>query len=752
MHQPTITANANHYHLYQLYLRHKIATSLTSAAREQHLHTLTITKVDNMKHSILAAAILSALTFSAQAETTATDDEIEKIEVRGVRQKLQQDGRLKDVIQKTEVLDELMIQNKNALSLTDAINNEPGVNVSNECSMCGVKRIMLNGMKGEHTTILVDGLPTHTMISGYYAVDAISTTGVDRIEIARGAGASLIAPEAIGGTVNVVTKQAYENEVSVDIAKGSHDFTAMKGMATGISDDGKTGITLIGQYDKQDQEDHDDNGVSEAPFQENYTVSSLVSHDLNDTNNIHLRVAKVRSEIFGGPVIGDNVGSIQEAISSYDGVESDSLFVGDDVRNEYIGKAWETTEWIETNRDEAYIKWLSELTDYTTSEFAVSYARHEQDSFYEGIDYRAKDTMYYARAKFDTELTDNHFLTYGADIRTEEMRSHTDALQDVEAYVSDSFDYDVKGVFIQDTWTPTDDIEIAMALRVDKVTADFVDDKKPGTEIDETFIAPRVDMRYFHSDTWTSRLSAGRGYRAPLSFFETDHGILDSEKGYLIDVDSLEESLSANYALSYDAGTLTGTFSVAHSNVQNLASLQETDDGVPILTQLDEDASVTTVDIVAGYSLTDELTINASAEYFDYNDVFRSSYSIAPVETRAGIELEWKTDDFTVFWNTTWFGERDLTDYGYEGYDIKGDPSSLKSQDAPAFTVSDVKVQYSLTDQIKVYGGLSNIFNYTQIEEGESPLFYDADGGYDVAYIYGPLHGREFYVGIEGKL
>ncbi|WP_394203708.1 TonB-dependent receptor plug domain-containing protein [Shewanella waksmanii] len=704
-----------------------------------------------MKYSILAAAVVSALSFPSYAENSDLEN-VERIEVRGVRQKLQQDGRLKDVIQKTEVLDELSIINKNALNLTDAINNEPGVNVSNECSMCGVKRIMLNGMKGEHTTILVDGLPTHTLISGFYAVDAISTTGVDRIEIARGAGASLIAPEAIGGTVNIVTKEAYDNQVSVDVAKGSHDYTTFKGMATGISDNGKTGITLIGQYDKQNQEDHDDNGVSEAPLQENQTLSALLSHDLNDYNNLHFRVAKVRSEIFGGPMIGEQVGSIQEAIASYDGIESDHLFENDDVRNKYIGKPWETTEWIETNRDEAYLKWLSEWSDYTTSELAVSYAKHNQDSFYEGIDYRAKDTMMYFRAKFDTELNDEHFISYGADMRTEEMRSHTNALKDVPAYVSDSFDYDVKGVFIQDTWTPNDSIEIAMAIRVDQVTADFIDPKKPGTEIDETFVAPRFDMRYFHNDEFTSRFSAGRGYRAPLSFFETDHGILDSEKGYLIDVDSLEDSISANYALSYEGEVLTSTFSIAHSNVKNLAALQETADGVPILTQLDEEASVTTIDLVGGYSINDNLTINASAEYFDYNDVFRSSYSIAPVETRAGIEIEWKTDDLTVFWNTVWFGSRDLRDYGYEGYNIKGDPSSLKQLDAPSFTVSDVKIQYSLNENIKLYGGLSNIFDYTQIGEGESPLFYDADGGYDVAYIWGPLHGREFYLGVEAKL
>ena len=525
--------------------------------------------------AIAATIPLTTSTFVLAADAQATDEKIEVIEVRSLRQKLDQAGRLKDVIQQTEILDALTIENKNALSLTAAINNEPGVNVSNECSMCGVKRIMLNGMKGEHTTILVDGLPTHTLISGFYAVDAIATTGVDRIEVARGAGASLIAPEAIGGTVNIITKEAYENTASFDFAKGSHDYTAMKGMATGVSEDGKTGITFIGQYDKQDQEDHDENGVSEAPFIENFSFTTLVTQDLSDSSNVQIRLSKVNSEIFGGPVLGEKVDSIGEAISGYDNVASDHLFEDDDVRNEYIGKAWETTEWVDTSRDEAYIKYLVELSNYTVAEFAMSYAKHEQDSFYEGIDYQADDTMWYARAKFDMELSDQHFITFGADTRREEMRSSTDALEAVEAYQSDAFDYDTTGIFFQDTWTPIDEIEVAIALRVDQVTADFVDPEKVGTEIDETFVAPRLDLRYFHNDEITSRFSTGRGYRAPLSFFETDHGILDAELGYQIDIDSLEESISASYSLSYDTEELAVTASIAHSTVDNLASLEE---------------------------------------------------------------------------------------------------------------------------------------------------------------------------------
>lgn len=692
----------------------------------------------------------AALAFAEEAVDTEQYTEV--IEVRSLRQKLDQAGRLKDVIQQTEILDSLTIENKNALSLTAAINNEPGVNVSNECSMCGVKRIMLNGMKGEHTTILVDGLPTHTLISGFYAVDAIATTGVDRIEVARGAGASLIAPEAIGGTVNIITKEAYENTASFDFAKGSHDFTAMKGMATGISDDGKTGMTFIAQYDKQDQEDHDENGVSEAPFIENLSFTTLLTQDISDHSNVQIRLSKVQSEIFGGPIIGEVVNSIGEALASYDNQASTHLFEGDDVRNKYIGKAWETTEWIDTSRDEAYVKYLTEVSDYTIAEFAVSYANHIQDSFYEGIDYQAEDTMWYARAKIDMELSDQHFITFGVDTRREKMRSSTDALEAVAAYQSDAFDYDTVGAFIQDTWTPIDELEIAIALRIDQVTADFVDPEKVGTEIDEVFFAPRLDLRYFHTDELTSRFSTGRGYRAPLSFFETDHGILDAELGYQIDIDSLEESLSASYSLSYDSDALAITASLAHSTVDNLASLEENADGVPLLTQLEGSASVTTADVTVGYNITENFTVNIGLEKFNYDDAFKSSYAIAPVEERASLELQYEKENLKVFWSTVWFGEKNLSDYGYEGYNKLNDPSTAKTLVGKAFSTSDIKIQYQLSQHTKIYAGVSNVFEETQIDGGDTPLFYDANGGYDVAYIYGALHGREMYAGIEFKL
>jgi hypothetical protein len=46
---------------------------------------------------------------------------------------------------------------------------------------------------------------------------------------------------------------------------------------------------------------------------------------------------------------------------------------------------------------------------------------------------------------------------------------------------------------------------------------------------------------------------------------------------------------------------------------------------------------------------------------------------------------------------------------------------------------------------------VKNLLDYTQAGDEDTPLFYDADGGYDVGYIYGPLRGRQMYAGLQAK-
>jgi len=504
-------------------------------------------------------------------------EQLETIEVKDLRQKLQQSGMLKDEIQQTEVISAKDIERKQAGSVNEAINNETGVTVSSECSMCGVKRVMINGLKGEHTTVLVDGVPTHTMASGFYGLDGVSTSGVERIEIARGAGASLIAPESVGGTINIVTKRPTENGAEIDLSAGENGYQKYGLSATGVTKDGKTRGLVAAQYDNHDQEDADGNGVNEAPMLENYSVSGKVSHDLTAKDNVELRVLSGRSEVFGGPMLGDTTQSIAEALANHDG---NPTFAGDDVRRRYTGLPGDTTEYIKTDRQELVGKWLHEFGAQTNVGVTLMRSESKQDSFYEGIDYVADDKTHFADVRVNHFLNAEHLLTVGVDHRNEDMRSRSRTMEAFVTdgdpgtnYVSDSFDYTLTGLYLQDTWTPASSLEIAAAVRLDKVKADFVDASKPGTEIDETMIAPRLHVRYDHDKQWTSRLQMGRGYRAPLSFFESDHGILDAGKGFAVEVDALEKSTSASYALSYNNQRLTSTASVAWNQIENLAAL-----------------------------------------------------------------------------------------------------------------------------------------------------------------------------------
>jgi len=52
--------------------------------------------------------------------------------------------------------------------------------------------------------------------------------------------------------------------------------------------------------------------------------------------------------------------------------------------------------------------------------------------------------------------------------------------------------------------------------------------------------------------------------------------------------------------------------------------------------------------------------------------------------------------------------------------------------------------------EITLYVGAENLFDYTQtISAGDSPQFFDAQGNYNASHIWGPLRGRQMYVGVR---
>jgi outer membrane receptor protein involved in Fe transport len=708
-------------------------------------------KVTNYAFICVTALIFSFWVESAlnqELDGVIKDQIIELVTVEGVRDRLYQAGELKDSISKTELVNAQQLKDQQASSLIDALQSAIGIRVSNECSMCGAKRVMINGLKGEHTNVLVDGIPVHTMISGFYGLDAVSMTGVGSIEIARGAGASLISPEAIGGTINLVSKIPTKNQMELDLSKGEGGYQKFALMLAGINSDGTSQGSLVIQSDARNQFDGDHNGVSESPYLDNKSVTINGSHDFNYSTNVRLRLNHTNSEVFGGPMLGGIAESISLALSSFDQGSSVNLFNGNDVNERYIGEPWETAEWVSTERQELVFSLLHDFDSPLNATFSVADISHIQDSFYEGIDYFADDAMRYIDARFNYDLSDQHFLTFGADNRSESMRSVSRALVNNPDYMSDSFDYDVLGIYIQDSWTPNDKFNAEFALRFDQIEANFISNTDKTKEIDQILMSPRVDMRYRHGEDWESRWSFGRGYRAPLSFFESDHGILDAEKGYLVDITEPERSIGVNYSLNYAANKTVSTLSFARTKVDNLATLDKTASGVPVLTQLPDTAVVDAFDWVVSYQWTPFINLGFSAEVYNYNSNFIQSFAIAPIEKRVTLNGLFDRQNWRISAAVSYIADRNLIDYDYGGFDNK-DGSGLKPKIAPAYINTDMKVSYKISNTTKVYFGALNLFDYNQAADESSPLLFDEAGGYDVTYIFAPLRGRTAYFGFD---
>lgn len=680
-----------------------------------------------------------------ESDTAATESEpmkLEKMKVTSLEETLRRKGMLKDVIEKTEIITPEDIEVKQAASLFEAVKDEPGVTVNTECSMCGIKRIMINGLKGEHTTVLVDGVPMHSVVSSYYGMDALATAGVSRIEVARGAGPSLLSPEAIGGSINIIFDKPTRTGATGDISFGENGYRKYSFVGTAVSSDDRIALLGIAQYDNIDQEDADDNKVNETPDLENYTFSLKGFYDMTDSDQFQFRATKIRSDVHGG-YMSENYEAVRQD-------PGDPAFVGGNVNNRYIGAKLGTSEYILTEREEFSGKWLHQLSDPLNFSISMAYAKHSQDSVYEGFDYDNEVPSYYGNAKVNY-LMGNHLFTGGISGRYEELRADSVEVDSNPELVSDDYDYSDYGIFIQDSWQIIPGMELTVALRVDKIQVDWKDQIEEDDEIDETILAPRLHFRWAHTPSLTSRVSFGRGYRAPLTFFESDHGIL--EEGFNVNITDLEKSWGGGYTISYADEKWAASCGINYTQVENLATIDTDNYARPTLVNSDEKGEVTAFDIQGSYKVTEWLSIGAGYENFFMSDEYKKTFGIAPIEQRVSLSLDVAKSGWMFTTNAYWVGSRDLEDYGYEGYntynEATGEVSGLKTIDAPDYWQIDMRLAKELGQYLSFYAGVKNLLDYTQAGDEDSPLFYDAEGGYDVGYIYGPLRGRTAYAGLK---
>lgn len=153
----------------------------------------------SIRPSLISAALLAAFpAFSHGADSVAPD-----VVVTATRQATRAD----ELTSSVEVIDRARIEHSGARDLVDLLSAMPGLRISRNGGVGASASLYIRGAEARHTLLLIDGMRIGSATTGTPTLETIPLALVDHIEILRGPASALYGSEAIGGVVQIFTRQ-----------------------------------------------------------------------------------------------------------------------------------------------------------------------------------------------------------------------------------------------------------------------------------------------------------------------------------------------------------------------------------------------------------------------------------------------------------------------------------------------------------------------------------------------------------------
>lgn len=162
---------------------------------------------------------------------------------------------LKDAIPQTTVFTSKDIQNSAATDLPGLLSLAPGVQMVTTGGLGSAASLYLRGASSQQSLILIDGVRVDSVSLGSAQLEQIPLSQIDHIEIVNGNVSALYGSGAIGGVVQIFTKDGGDHppKFSASVSYGSyHTQTQTVGVNGALDADGKTTISASLSREKSD--------------------------------------------------------------------------------------------------------------------------------------------------------------------------------------------------------------------------------------------------------------------------------------------------------------------------------------------------------------------------------------------------------------------------------------------------------------------------------------------------------------------
>lgn len=625
--------------------------------------------------------------------------------------------------------------------LAQGLNFQPGVRTEDDCQNCGFTQVRINGLDGHYSQILVDSRPVFSSLNGVYGLEQIPANMIDRVEVVRGGGSALFGASAIGGTINIITKEPTRNSASF-----GHTFMSQGGansfdnVTTGnvslVTDDNKAGVYAYGQTRTRQGYDHDGDGYTELPELNNQTFGLNSYLRLSPYSKLSLQYHGIHEFRRGGNKLDQiaHVANVAEQVEH--NIQGGGLtydFYSPDEKNRL--SAYFS---FQTTARKSYYGGIGEGTEEDIEAAEKAYGTTHNFTYVTGTQYVHS---------FDKLLFMPSDLTLGAEY-------NHDGLKDVILGYDRHFKQDVNigSFFFQNEWK-NKQWSFLLGGRLDKHNL-----------MDHIIFSPRANLRFNPTENINLRLTYAGGFRAPQAFDEDLHvGVVGGERLVTVLADNLKEERSNSFSLSAD---LYHKFGSVQTNL--LIEGFYTDlNNVFALRQLDQpDTQGNTV----------QERYNAyGAKVFGLNLEGKAMFT-KWFTLQAGLTLQKSLYDEAIAWNDEVPEQkykkmmRTPNTYGYftasftpvkrftasvtgnytgsmlVGHSAGSGVDNPVAVNTPKFMEVNMKLAYdfpvynSLTLQLNA--GIQNITNAYQND-------FDKGWNRDSGYIYGPSLPRSYYVGVK---